>query len=76
MLSKQSYNFQSLKEQTKGQIVAQVPVAGRYPTPMSRKKREPSEILSDDLDIGTKTIRTEFSTIWALAPWVSEYTTF
>ena len=62
MQSKQSYNFLSLKEQTKGQIVAQLPVAGRYPTPMLRKMAAPSEFLSDFSKFGTKILRKRFRT--------------
>ena len=62
MLSKQSYNFLSLKEQTKGQIVAQLPVAGRYPTPTLRKMAAPSEFLSDFNKFGTKILRKRFRT--------------
>ena len=46
------------------------------PTPRSLFLKAPTEFLSDRLDIGTRTLRIEFRTKRALAPWVSGYQDF
>ncbi len=51
-------------------------VAGMEPTPRSLFLKAPTEFLSDRLDIGTRTLRIEFRTKRALAPWVSGYQDF
>ena len=47
--------------------------AGMEPTPRSLFLKAPTEFLSDQLDIGTRTLRIEFRTNRALALWISRF---